>query len=139
MEWINEWIPQIGAGVFSLLATVLVCTKGKLRRWGYPVGLLAQPFWYWMTATTGQWVIFALSIFYTVSWINGFRNHFLRKEAVEGPESLQRAKDALGEALDYLESDLGPRGELLGCCVPHSLYREWHRLSGKNKEDVCAE
>ena len=130
MEWINEWVPQLGAGILSLAATLMVCSKGKLRRWSYVVGLVSQPFWYWMTAKEGQWIIFGLSICYTVSWVNGFRNHFL-KQPEEPVDDAQELKEALSEALDYLECDRGRQGDLVGCCVPRPQHREWCKLTEK--------
>jgi hypothetical protein len=72
-------ISQIGIMTFGATATFLVGTKGRWQRYGYILGLLAQPFWYITTYRHEQWGIFFLSLFYTFSWINGVRNHFFNK------------------------------------------------------------
>jgi hypothetical protein len=38
-------------------------------------------------------------------------------------------KEALREALVYLECDSGARGDLVGCCVPLKDYNKWIRLT----------
>lgn len=46
--------------------------RESLRRWASVLGLLAQPAWFYTTATNEQWGIFALSFLYTFSWARGF-------------------------------------------------------------------
>ena len=72
-------LDQLGIIVFGVAAIWLVGLKDpKLMRWGYVCGILSEPFWLWSTWQAEQWGIFALAIFYTVSWINGLRNHFFK-------------------------------------------------------------
>jgi hypothetical protein len=133
MEWINVWIPQTGATVLALTSVALLSMKGRVRRWGYTVGLAGQPFWFWMCYNTEQWVLLGMSIIYTAIWINGFRNHFMHQDAPEtAPDASQRLKEALSEALDYLESEPGLRGDLVGCAVPVASYHRWAALCSKN-------
>ena len=48
----------------------------KWRRWAPIVGIVGQPFWLYVTFKSGQWGMFALSAWYTWSWIKGLRNHW---------------------------------------------------------------
>ena len=63
------------------LAIWLVTGKERLRKWGPIVGILGQPFWLWATFRSGQWGMFALSVWYTGSWLQGIWNFWLKKEA----------------------------------------------------------
>jgi hypothetical protein len=67
---------QIGISIFGVAAIVLVGMQGKLRRLGFIFGLAAQPFWFWTSYENSQWGIFALSVAYTFSWLNGLRNTY---------------------------------------------------------------
>lgn len=70
---------QIGIVLFGVGAIWLVGNKNKWQKYGYLVGLISQPFWFFAVVYTGQWGMFIVNVFYLISWINGFRNHFLRK------------------------------------------------------------
>lgn len=67
---------QVFIAVFGLLAIFLVARK---NRWGFVVGLLQQPLWFFTTFVNEQWGIFLLSFAYTVTWSYGiwenFRSH----------------------------------------------------------------
>lgn len=39
-------------------------------------GLAGQPFWIYSTVSTQQWGMFVLTLFYTLAWFKGFRNHW---------------------------------------------------------------
>lgn len=71
-------IAQIGIGVFGMTAVMLLpCKDEKIRRWGYVLGVCAQPFWFYETYTKEQWGIFFLSIFYSINWLRGVWNHWV--------------------------------------------------------------
>ncbi|MEI6499255.1 MAG: nicotinamide mononucleotide transporter [bacterium] len=70
----NDTIVQIFLGIFGISATFLIARKNK---WGFVIGLLAQPFWFITSYTHDQWGIFAISIAYTISWIYGLYEWFL--------------------------------------------------------------
>jgi len=72
-------ISQIGIVLFGVGAIWLVGSKGKYQKYGYLSGLLSQPFWFFAVIYTAQWGMFIVNIFYLISWINGFKNHFLKK------------------------------------------------------------
>jgi len=78
------WVDQVAQYVILILgptAVFLVGSKGRLRRWGYLVGLLTQPWWFITLYCNGQWPVLVVSIIYTVSWANGVRNYIVRRGA----------------------------------------------------------
>ena len=54
------------------------CSGLAARRWACLVGLAGQPFWLVSTWDSGQWGMLALSVFYTVAWLNGVRVYWWR-------------------------------------------------------------
>lgn len=50
----------------------------RVRRWGYIVGLCAQPAWFWTTIYHEQYLIAALAVWYTYSWGQGIWNFWIR-------------------------------------------------------------
>ncbi len=48
----------------------------RVRRWGYVVGLVSQPFWLWAAWKAQQWGILALSIWYVYAWLGGIYQHW---------------------------------------------------------------
>lgn len=71
---------QIAIGFFGLTALWFVTQKKPWSRWGYILGLSAQPFWYYTTITHRQWGILLISAAYTLIWLQGFWKHWMRKE-----------------------------------------------------------
>lgn len=64
--------------IFALggAAIWLISRNEPWGRWGFVVGLTAQPFWMYSTWTTLQYGMFFLSIWYTYSYCEGIRSHF---------------------------------------------------------------
>lgn len=73
-------ISQIGIVVFGATAIFLVARKDKWQRYGYLFGLIGQPFWFIAVIHGEQWGMFTLCLFYTYSWVIGFKNHFLKQK-----------------------------------------------------------
>ena len=71
-------ISQIFIFVLGVPALWLVSRPEKWSRWGFVLGFISQPFWYYQTITNHQWGIFALSIFYTYSWLQGIYFNFIK-------------------------------------------------------------
>ena len=46
------------------------------RRWGYAIGLAAQPLWIWTTWHARQWGMLLLTLFYVAVWLSGVMRHF---------------------------------------------------------------
>ena len=69
---------QLFIFIFGGLAIYLVGRTDKWKKYGYVCGLLSQPFWFYSAWQSEQWGIFAICIVYLFSWINGFRNYWLK-------------------------------------------------------------
>jgi hypothetical protein len=48
-------------------------------RWGFVLGLLAQPFWYISILQEHQFGILALNVVYTYNWCQGIYFKFIKK------------------------------------------------------------
>lgn len=72
-------ISQFLIGIFGVTAILLVGRKDKWQKWGYIVGLLGQPFWFYSAIINEQWGIVVLCIFYLYSWGQGAYNHWIKK------------------------------------------------------------
>ena len=70
---------QIMIFIFGCSAIWLVARKEEWKRWGYIVGLIGQPFWFYVTIKTEQWGMVGLTVFYTYSWITGIWNYWIKK------------------------------------------------------------
>jgi hypothetical protein len=73
-------IVQVFIILFSCSAIWLVGRKEHWRRWGYILGLLGQPFWFYSAINASQWGIVALCCFYTYSWAQGVYNFWIKTE-----------------------------------------------------------
>ncbi len=71
-------LSQAGIVIFGASAVYLVGRTDKWKRWGYVLGLCAQPFWFYTTWQAEQWGIFAISIWYAYSWANGIYNYWIK-------------------------------------------------------------
>ena len=70
-------LEQIGIAIFGVAAIRLSQDeRERVRRWACIAGLCAQPFWFYTTATNGQWGIFALCFCYTWAWCKGVRTYW---------------------------------------------------------------
>lgn len=75
-------IAQAGIVVFGMLAIWCANSTDELqRRLACLFGLAAQPFWFYETASAGQWGIFAISFVYAYSWYRGFRRDWWSSKA----------------------------------------------------------
>ena len=71
-------ISQIGIFLFGASAIWFVGRKEKWSRWGYVLGLIGQPFWFYTTITYEQYGLVVLCLFYTYSWGQGFYNFWIK-------------------------------------------------------------
>lgn len=53
-------------------------TRESYRRWACIFGLIAQPAWFWSAYQAQQWGILALCAVYTLGWLRGVRNHWMK-------------------------------------------------------------
>lgn len=72
-------ISQILIFITGVPAIYLVSRKDKWQKYGYIFGLMGQPIWVYITLTQAQYGMFALTVVYTFSWINGVYNHWIKK------------------------------------------------------------
>lgn len=75
LDQISQW----AIFVFGPSAIFVVGMKKKWRRWGYVLGMISQPFWFYTLIYNKQWPIVAVSFLYTISWGNGIWNHWIKK------------------------------------------------------------
>lgn len=75
-----DMLSQLGIFVFGAAAIYLVSRIDKWKRWGYVLGLLSQPFWFYTSYVNEQWGVFAVSFWYAFSWGNGVYNYWIRRE-----------------------------------------------------------
>ena len=77
MDWIQWLILILGA-----LTQFGVTGKSKAGRFfGFSIGILAQPLWFWTAYQNNQWGIIWMDVVYTVAYIRGCWNN-KRGEAI---------------------------------------------------------
>lgn len=69
---------QMGIVVFGVGALWLVGKDGPYRKYGFIMGLLGQPFWFYTAIHTEQWGIFLIAVIYTITWIRGIYNNWFK-------------------------------------------------------------
>jgi hypothetical protein len=52
--------------------------RQHVRKWGPVLGLITQPFWFWMTWSNELWGVFALCPLYTWGWWRGFKREWFK-------------------------------------------------------------
>ena len=75
-----DTISQVMIAVFGITSITLVAKKNK---WGFAIGLAAQPFYYITSIVNHQWGLLIATTGYTISWIYGIYEWFYRKPAKE--------------------------------------------------------
>lgn len=69
--------------MIAILGTVTIwvlAQKKPWAKWGFVVGLIAEPFWLYTAWTTKQWGIVAMVFVYAICYIIGIRNYFYRNK-----------------------------------------------------------
>jgi len=72
-----DTISQVAIFIFGVSSIVLIAKRNK---WGFMLGLLAQPFWYITSYLNHQWGIFFVSFAYTASWLLGIYEWFYKNK-----------------------------------------------------------
>jgi hypothetical protein len=72
-----DTLSQIMIMICGASAIWLVGRKEHWKRWGYVIGLIGQPFWFYTTIVNEQWGIFLMTLFYTYSWGQGLYNYWI--------------------------------------------------------------
>lgn len=52
--------------------------RPRWRRWACVFGICAQPFWLYASLVAEQWGIALLTVVYTVGWLRGIRNYWIK-------------------------------------------------------------
>lgn len=79
-------ISQIAITLFGCSAIWFVGRKEQWRKWGYLLGLLSQPFWFYTVITHKQWGLFTLCCWYAYSWGQGVWNYIIHSKAANSAE-----------------------------------------------------
>lgn len=76
---------------FNIVSQIVIMCTGILAAWlsqdhrynhrkhACWIALIGQPFWWYSTFIVEQWGIFIMSIFYTVAWMKGTYNYWVKK------------------------------------------------------------
>ena len=74
-------LDQWAIGILGVITVWLTqCKKLSWRRWACIFGFVAQPFWIYTTWHAGQTGLFVMAILYTLVWMQGIWNHWIKKE-----------------------------------------------------------
>lgn len=71
---------QIGITLFSCAAIALLAQKKPWARWGYIIGMIGQPLWFYTTWDHAQWGMFLTTIWFTISYGVGIWNFWIVKK-----------------------------------------------------------
>jgi len=70
-------ISQIAIIIFGISSIILVARKNK---WGFVLGLLAQPFWFITSYINKQWGVFLVAFVYSITWAYGIYEWFYKNK-----------------------------------------------------------
>lgn len=74
IDTITQWVTPI----MSMTTVYLLTRKDDIKKYGYIVGLVSQPFWLFTTWYHHQPGLFIAAIFFTVRWSMGIKHHVLK-------------------------------------------------------------
>jgi len=75
-----ETISQIMIFVCGVSGAFLYSSNSRYSKYAPVVGLIVQPFWFYTAWQNGQWGVFAVSVFYTASFVYGVWAFWFRKD-----------------------------------------------------------
>ncbi len=73
---IDDFVQAMILMLSAITAYLLASGKGSVRRWGYVVGIVGEPFWLYASWVTGQWGVVILALWWTVQYIRGCINNW---------------------------------------------------------------
>lgn len=73
-----DTVCQIMIFVLGSITIFLLAQKNRWQRWGYIVGLIQEGFWFIAVFRAKQWGIFALCFIYTLCFILGIYNYWIK-------------------------------------------------------------
>ena len=65
--------------ILGALTVYLLMRNDRFSKYGAVAGLLSQPFWFYSVISDGAWGIFAAAILYTIFYVLGIYNFWIRK------------------------------------------------------------
>lgn len=72
----NDFV-QVMILLMSAATAYFLCHKqGSVRRWGYVVGFLSEPFWLYAAWAAGQWAVVLLVFWWAGNYIRGALNNW---------------------------------------------------------------
>jgi len=71
------WFLDLASQGTIFIGAIAMLFIGKGNRWGFVLGLLAQPAWFYTTVVHEQWVLLGACFVYAVGWGMGFYRTFL--------------------------------------------------------------
>lgn len=74
-----ELLCQILIVLLGAPAIWLLSRLEHWRRWGFVIGVAAQPVWAYTTIVNEQWGMLILTLWYTYSWSMGIYNYWFKK------------------------------------------------------------
>jgi hypothetical protein len=75
----KELITQMGLAVFGVLGIAASYSSDPtIKTWSPVVGLMSQPFWFYMTFTKRMWGALFVTFLYTGSWCFGIYQNFFK-------------------------------------------------------------
>ena len=67
--------------LLTSLSVYLISLNNNKVKYGFLIGLLVQPFWFYETYKNNMWGMFFLSFFYSYSYWNGYRNQINKNKS----------------------------------------------------------
>jgi hypothetical protein len=74
----DNLITQVWIVVFGCSAIWLLGRVGKWKRWGYILGLIAEPAFIYSTIKHKQWGMLLVALWYVYSWSQGIYNYWFQ-------------------------------------------------------------
>lgn len=121
----------------------LMSRREHWRRWGYIIGLVAQPFWFIETISKGQYLIALISCWYTYSWAMGVWNYWIKSQeqapVIEGASSPGRMSGVVSietgntDSIGIEKHRTGERPEREPAIngLPDHLYAQYYTRKGE--------
>lgn len=86
MEAYLAYFDNISQAIILVVGAAAIWMVGRREhwmRWGFVLGMITQPFWFYTTLRAEQWGLFVLSLWYTYSWGQGIYNYWFKAKKDE--------------------------------------------------------
>lgn len=75
-----DLISQICIFIFGVSSIFLLGRREHWRRWGFILGAIGQPFWFYTAWAHQQWGVLFVSFFYALAWAQGIWNFWIKED-----------------------------------------------------------